>query len=166
MRPWIVWLFVFVASASAGSAGRVAIDMARWDAMHTKQKETFVLESVADVWRAGYDGRVTVWSEDGSRVLATYEPGQSVKILRGWSPSNHGTVTAIDRVRNGPPEAAIVYLILILGFAIFSFLIWVAIVRWIFRVNRIVAKQEETCELLNKIVARLEGKSPSDRSPA
>ena len=151
------WLTMILVLVHDPAQGQIAVALAQWDRLTTDQKKTFVLEAATDCYRAGWQGRVTVWSEDGQRVVASYPPGDRVRILRGWQSE---PFQAVLPTAGGAGDAAPA--VLLLGMAglavVLVILIQVAILRWVFRVNTIVAKQEEANELLGRIAATLEGK--------
>jgi len=172
MNRSVLWVTVIVLGLAAVAApatvhdpakGQVAIGIDEWDRMGLEAKRLWVLNAATDCHRAGYDGRVTAWSDDGRRVLATYEFGQRVRILRGWQAddsSADGAALPLTGRDLGDPEIGWLLLVLAVAAVCVIFVILVAIVRWVFRVNVIVAHQEETCKLLAQIVGRLHEQPP------
>lgn len=156
---WVYTVFLLAAVPANASEmpGQVHIPVSAWDARTSEERHQFVLSWERQCRAKGYEGTVSVWSEDGNTLLGRRQPFQPVEIIPRQSPT-YAVAPAYPAARArsfsiGQATTADVWILAILLIVLVVLLvsIWVSLVRWLFRINTIVERLDQIVTELKTI---------------
>lgn len=148
----------WTAAVGSQQGGHVLIPKSAWDVQTSAEKENFIRSWCLQCRNRGYAGIVYIWADDGKTLLAKREP-EEIDALINNPPapvSTYGEPAGLYSQRmqssSGPQAVGGLFLVaaVVCGF-ILALAVAVAIIRWVFRINAIVANQEKILAELGRI---------------